>query len=77
MMKIQDTYSFEIWCEDVRIMPSEIERISVEVSDVNEESLQSMINEFYCEDILKIIGEKDIVNYLEENGYSVIKREEE
>ncbi|PQQ22788.1 hypothetical protein [Photorhabdus hindustanensis] len=76
MMKIQDIYSFEIWCEDVRITRSE-EGISVEVSDVNEENLQRMINEFYCEDILKIIGEKDIVNYLEENGYSVIKREEE
>ncbi|OCA53908.1 hypothetical protein [Photorhabdus namnaonensis] len=77
MIKIQDTYSFEILCEDVRIMPVEMDWISVEVFGVSEEGLQRMINEFYCEDILKIIGEKDIVNYLEENGYSVIKREKE
>ncbi|MBS9422252.1 hypothetical protein [Photorhabdus caribbeanensis] len=72
MTNIRNTYSFEILCKDVRIISSAGE-ISVEVSRVNEENLQRMINDIDCEDILKIIGEKDIVNYLETNGYSVIK----
>ncbi|MCW7549231.1 hypothetical protein OO184_15135 [Photorhabdus sp. APURE] len=77
MVKIRETYSFEILCKDVQITSSEMEGISVEIFDVNEDDLQRMINEFDSEDILKIIDEEDIVNYLEAKSYVVIKREEE
>ncbi|MEK9497102.1 hypothetical protein V2H77_11675 [Photorhabdus sp. P32] len=77
MVKILETYSFEILCKDVQITSSEMGGISVEIFDLNEDDLQRMINEFDCEDILKIIDEEDIVNYLEAKGYVVIKRDEE
>ncbi len=40
MIKIQDTYSFEILCEDVRIMPVEMDWISVEVFGVRKMTAQ-------------------------------------
>ncbi|RAW91977.1 MULTISPECIES: hypothetical protein [unclassified Photorhabdus] len=77
MVNIRNTYSFEILCKDVRITSSAIEEISVEVFGVNDNGLQRIINEFYPEDILKMIDEESIVDYLKEYGYEVIKQEEE
>ncbi|MCW7764456.1 hypothetical protein [Photorhabdus luminescens] len=77
MVNIRNTYSFEILCKDVQITSSAIEEISVEVFGVNEDGLQRIINDFDSEDILKIIDEEDIVNYLKAKSYRVIKQEEE
>ncbi|WP_387692943.1 hypothetical protein [Photorhabdus sp. RM71S] len=77
MVTIQNYYDLEILCKNVKITSHGAEEISVEVSGVNDKGLYRIINEFYPEDILEMIDEESIVDYLKEYGYEVIKQEEE